>query len=280
MRSIIVDNIEVTEASITEDRSGGDIWEIRGNVPSIGSQYPTGPLRMPAKNLLVKKGQVVRVKLLRGKPKRGKEGSEHEWDQWWEIAPNGWGTTEEEPGPAEQSSAARGNGSTPRGNGAAPSPRPSGERDTQIAWNSAVNNAVHLHGPGEPDWPVIRTHAQVLYGIITNGLDRGMDDPIFTEDAPDGHQKPVQPSPTPKPRERPERPQHPPQSSPEKMHQMDQARHNADGEEVYSATDVVIHIASNYQERGPQDLNSQEVDEVIEAMIEGRVRHYESAGII
>jgi len=265
MRDIIVDNAIVTEASLTEDRGGRDIWEIRMEVPSIGSQYPTGPCRMPANNIMVKKGQQVRVKLIRGKPKRDKAGSTAEWDYWWEIAPNGWNTTEDEP-------ALEALGDAPRSNGATRNAPPSDDRNAQIAWNSAVNNSVYLYGPGDPDWEIIVPVAVSIYQLIIDGPPA----PIFP-DAPGRTETPVQPAPAPPTRERPQRP--PPKSSEEKIFQLEKARHNAEGEEVYSAMDVVIYIASNYQERSQGDLTSEEVDEVIEALISGRVKHFEKFGV-
>jgi hypothetical protein len=69
---------------------------------------------------------------------------------------------------------------------------------------------------------------------------------------------------------RPQRP--PPKSSDAKLKQLNQARYDKDGTEVYSGDNVVQHIATNYSERGPRDLVDAEIDEVIEALIAGQVK--------
>lgn len=256
MRSVIVENVTVVEASLAEDRGGRDIWEIRAEVPSLRSQYPIGPLRIPAGNTMIKKGQQSRVKLIRGNPKRGKENSDREFDYWWEVAPNGWDTTEEVGGVDDGAPSYYGMAS-------APSPGPGHDRDHQIAWNSAINNACHLLGASMGDWQIVdeRSYALIdqmawrIFNKIVNGPQNPPDDAVEAIETP---------APAPAPT-RPVRPA--PRSSEAKLKQLDQARYNNVGAEVYAAMDVVTYISDHYEERSARDLSAAEIDVVIQAML-------------
>jgi len=90
------------------------------------------------------------------------------------------------------------------------------------------------------------------------------------QDAPERPVAAVQAPTRPKPPTRPQRPN--PKSSEGKLDQLNQARLDSDGTEIYTGEDVVNYICTNYAERGPRDLVDSELDEVIEALIAGRVQ--------
>ena len=67
--------------------------------------------------------------------------------------------------------------------------------DKRIAWNSSVNNAVHLHGPvGEDGWnrDAILSWAEGIYAIITTGPPVAEPEPHYED--PRGGQGPAEPS--------------------------------------------------------------------------------------
>lgn len=149
VRDYITEDIEVTEASVVQGRDG-DRWQIKGQIKSL-SQYPSGPFFMDYKGEVIRKGDHRRVQLARGNLKQGKTGDK-DWDYFWELVE--W-DTDEAPQSISQGKVVE----TP-------------DLDRRIAWNSAVNNAVHLHGASPPDgvqWGVIREWANILYDIITAG---------------------------------------------------------------------------------------------------------------
>jgi len=90
------------------------------------------------------------------------------------------------------------------------------------------------------------------------------------QEPPDGSTMAINPPSRPRPSNRPQRPA--PKSSEGKLKQLDQARYDAEGTEVYTAMDVVVYIASNFSERSARDLNDAELDSVIEALLAGQVK--------
>ena len=130
------------------------------------------------------------------------------------------------------------------------------------------------------DYARIRSIALTIYAEIIGGPPQTEAEPAYPDapemgsDAPEMAVEAVSPSrpqtttaPAPT---RPQRP--PPKSSEAKWKQLNQARYNTDGTEVYSGDDVVNYIATYYEERGPRDLVDAEIDQVIEALIAGQVK--------
>lgn len=162
MRDTIIETITVESATVTAGRDG-DRWKIMAQVPSLKSRYPIGPLwKDVVPGEMIKQGDVVTVELQRGNQKSNTTG-QHEYDFFWEL--DQWGTDK---------------APTPTPAASAPAPTASGgsgyeDRGRQIAWNSAVNNAVHLYGPFHGDgpveesWRIITEYAGRLYDIIIAG---------------------------------------------------------------------------------------------------------------
>jgi hypothetical protein len=151
-------------------------------------------------------------------------------------------------------------------------------------WIEALKIAARLYGKEHTkvhiDYARIRSIAIAIYAEITTGPPQEEAEPAYPDatemgsDAPEMAVEAVSPSQpqttTAPPTTRPQRP--PPKCSDAKWKQLNQARYDKDGTEVYSGDDVVNHIATNYAERGPRDLVDAEIDAVIEALIAGQIK--------
>jgi hypothetical protein len=274
LRDRITEEITIKSASLEGDR-----WKITADIPSMHSQHDIGPIwkpyeegeQMPTKTR-------VRVTLARGKLKKIGSYEDRDYGHYWELVPGGWNTTAElTPLPTAPTFSTNGGGGSSR-------PDWEVQKDLRIAWNSSINNSVHLHGPcapGEaPGYAWIHTNAKEIYNMIVAGPPQEGAEPAYPDatemgsDAPEMAVEAVSPSQpqttTAPPTTRPQRP--PPKCSDAKWKQLNQARYDKDGTEVYSGDDVVNHIATNYAERGPRDLVDAEIDAVIEALIAGQIK--------
>lgn len=102
------------------------------------------------------------VSIQRGNLKNGKSG-QYNTDYFWNLAGINQGNGQRTAPPAtDRPQQAPTNGAQPRG-----------DLDTRIAWNSAVNNAVHLYRSQDADtvepWETIKHWAVEIYTIITAG---------------------------------------------------------------------------------------------------------------
>lgn len=162
LRDEILERVTVESATITAGRDG-DQWKIMLKVPSLHSQYPTGPCWfavIPGQPLIKQEDSVV-VRLRRGRLKKDKNQNDcdpaYEYNYWWELTE--WDSQAE---PA-----------------AAPAPEPrtwlddSPERDRRIAWQGAVHDAARvLSGTAIPLARLevaIRRRAEIFYRIIIAG---------------------------------------------------------------------------------------------------------------
>jgi len=94
-------------------------------------------------------------------------------------------------------------------------------------------------------------------------------EPTPAEEMQDGSAPPVQAPPKPKPSTQPK-----PKPS-EKLQQLNQARFDQEGTEVYSGDEIAQAIRDNptFGGRGPRDLTDAELDGVIESVLAGQVPH-------
>jgi hypothetical protein len=217
---------------------------------------------------------------------KGGDGAKS-YDFWWNLGSITEGTGQ----PTQPPTATPGIMGTNGWNltNAAPTPQSGDTLGQRIAWNSSINNAVTLFSHSEirkDDWLDVLDYEKIkhiagrVYNMIIAGPPQEEAEPAYPDATEMGSGGPemaieaVSPSQpqrtTAPPPTRPQRP--PPKSSEAKITQLNQARHDKDGNEVYSGDDVVSHIATNYAERGPRDLVDAEIDAVIEALIAGQVK--------
>jgi hypothetical protein len=180
-------------------------------------------------------GDKVKATLTRGNLKQGKSGSKT-YDYFWNLESLEH-TSESTPAPAQREAQA-----------------PAVSVDLRIAWNSAVNNAVQLHGPCPNaeaiNWNGLRENAEKLYSLIVGG-------PNVTKvsDRPISADKKAAPL-----------------AGIAKMKELNLARIDEDGEELASPLNVADYIHDKYNGKGPRELTAAEIDEVIEAIRNGDVK--------
>ena len=255
LRDYITEMVTIQEAS--ED---GKRWTIKVDVPSMRSKYPIGPLwKDYVDGERIHKGDQVNVKIVRGKLKKAGSYEDADFGYFWELAE--WDTD------APPQSVANGQ--------VVKTLESQDDRDTRIAWNSSINNAVHLVGTDNrvlDDPELLRyeivLRATIIYDLITAG-------PPQAEPPPDWQDPRDGPQATETPRERSEvvdgsklEPR-PSKGSLAKLKQVNQAR----SDETISIDVLQNYVANQpqWKERDLRDLVDSELDEVIEAIIAGQV---------
>lgn len=302
VRDYITEDITIDSASKQTDR-----WKIYANIPSMGSQHPIGPIW---KDILegedFRGGDRLRVSLVRGKVKKAGSYEEKEYGYFWEIAPDGWDTTA---APTLAPAASSGGYKTAAEMSDQEIYDTANSLQTRIAWNSAVNNAVHLHGPvneeiQHPNLTFIQETARDIYYFINAGPPasepapewrdpRDGPDAFALTDEPTVHQpaqlgvdfaKPnaerqarkVQTA-SETPVQRPEpvaasKLEHKPaRASKAKLTQLNQSRLDAEGAEVITIDVLENYVSDHYGERGVRQLQDAEIDAVIEDILEGKL---------
>jgi len=154
-----------------------------------------------------------------------------------------------------------------------------GDLDQRIAWNSSINNSVHLHGPcapGQaPGFAWIHTNAKEIYNMIVAGPPQEEAEPAYpdaTEMGSGGPEMAVEgvsppepqgttaPAPTPLQRVSAK-------SSPGKLNELKETMKAMGCER----DDVIKYCCDNFDERGPDDLVDAEVDRLTEAVLAGQI---------
>ena len=275
VRDYLTEEVTIESASI-EDSRDGDRWKMMVQIPSMRSNYPTGPIWKKVEDgERIKTGDKVVCKLVRGKLKTPGAYEDADFGYYWELSE--WATSDA----PTVSTASNGTSN------AAPTPQSGDTLAQRIAWNSAINNAVTLFSHSEirkDDWLDVLDYEKIkhiagrVYNMILAGPPQDEPEPVYRDprDGPEATEMPVQPVPAPV-ASKLQRP--PAKSSDAKLKELDEARTDTKGIEICSADAVVQYIASNYDERGPRDLTEAEVNQVIDAIRGGYVRDPEPVDV-
>ena len=277
LRDTITEYVEIVEAQEQKDGQ----WRLKFNVPSMYSKFPTGPCWKPVKDgEKIFPGTWVNVVLVRGS-RQNNEYGDIDWGYFFELA-----KFDEEvvstngPTPLPQSEP---KASTPI---LREEPRAKDvSLDLRIAWNSAVNNAVHLHGPNADlgyigastygiDFKAILMYACTIYDMIVAGVperpdpttidpmsdrapDMAPEPPRMAAQAAEIEKKMVKPTPV---------------GSPRKLGELEVCRFSEDGKELFPEDYLAGFIADTYgEDQTKWTLNNEELDEVMAAMKTGLI---------
>ena len=282
VRDYLIEEVTIVSASIVDSRDG-DRWKMMVQIPSMRSNYPTGPIWKKVEDgERIKAGDKVVCKLVRGKLKTPGAYEDLDFGYYWELSE--WATSDA----PTVSTASR---STSNGGGG--SDQVEYRRSKELMnWIEAlkitalcdpiVKNMLNT-SPSEYECaisgesaaidtdfnriisPRFRLLAEHFYMMIDAGPPQDEPEPVShaPRDEPEATETPVQPVPAPVPSKR-QRPAA--RSSEAKMEELEAARTDANGIEICSADTVVQYIASTYDERGPRDLTEAEVNQVIDAI--------------
>jgi hypothetical protein len=289
VRDYLTEEVTIESASI-EDSRDGDRWKMMVQIPSMRSNYPTGPIWKKVEDgERIKAGDTVVCKLVRGKLKKPGAYEDADFGYYWELSE--WATSDA----PTVSTASR----STSNNGGGGSDQVEYRRSKELMnWIEAlkitalcdpvVKNMLNT-SPSEYECaisgesaaidtdfnriisPRFRLLAEHFYMMIVDGPPKDEPEPVYRDprDGPEATETPVQPVPAPV-ASKLQRP--PAKSSDAKLKELDEARTDTKGIEICSADAVVQYIASNYDERGPRDLTEAEVNQLIDAIRGGYVR--------
>lgn len=142
--------------SRTEGTSQGkDVWKLVAQVP--WTEYPVTYLTYPRTDSTKPDIGSYRVELNRGNAKRGKEGSNNDWDYYWNAI--SWKLLDEQPAPA------------PSGNGGQPAaPRIVGTGEDNKARSMAISYAKDCWCAGKIERSELIELAALFHDAMVNGF--------------------------------------------------------------------------------------------------------------